>query len=78
MKANISFIYIFLAMMYTPVLAVLKPFKYQPHKIVKHTQTTRQQKPTYCLSVSDHFVGLPLKGLTILANITLDGKYRQT
>ena len=25
--------------------------------MVKHTQTIRQQKPTNCLSMSDHFVG---------------------
>ena len=30
--------------------------------MVKHTQTTRRQKPTNCLSVFDHFVGLALKG----------------
>ena len=29
----------------------------------KHTQTIRQQKPTSCLNVFDHFVGLLLKGL---------------
>ena len=34
----------------------------QPHKMVKHTQTIRRQEPTNCLSVFDHFVGLPLKG----------------
>ena len=31
--------------------------------MVKHTQTIRRQQPTNCLSVFDHFVGLPLKGL---------------
>ena len=31
--------------------------------MVKHTQTNRRQHPTYCLSVFDHFLGLPLKGL---------------
>ena len=31
--------------------------------MVKHTQTIRQQKPTNCLSVFDHFVGLALKWL---------------
>ena len=30
--------------------------------MVKHTQTLRWQKPTNCLSVFDHFVGLALKG----------------
>ena len=31
--------------------------------MVKHSQTIRQQQPTSCLSVFDHFVGLALKGL---------------
>ena len=31
--------------------------------MVKHTKTIRWQKPTNCLSVFDHFVGLALKGL---------------
>ena len=31
--------------------------------MVKHTQKILQQKPTICLSVFDHFVGLALKGL---------------
>ena len=31
--------------------------------MVKHTQTICWQKPTNCLSVFDHFVGLMLKGL---------------
>ena len=31
--------------------------------MVKHTQTIRWQKPTNCLSVFDHFMGLALKGL---------------
>ena len=31
--------------------------------MVKHTQTIHRQKPTSCLSVFDHFVGLALKGL---------------
>ena len=39
------------------------PFKHQPRKMVKHTQTIRQQKPTNCLRVFDQFVGLALKGL---------------
>ena len=34
--------------------------------MVKHTQTIRQQQPTNCLSVLDHFVGLALKGLNFL------------
>ena len=31
--------------------------------MVKHTQTIPRQKPTNCLSVFDHFVGLALKEL---------------
>ena len=31
--------------------------------MVKHIQAIRRQKPTNCLSVFDHFVGLWLKGL---------------
>ena len=34
--------------------------------MVKHTETIRRQKPTNCLSVFEHFVGLALKGLTKL------------
>ena len=33
--------------------------------MVKQTQTIRQQKPTNCLSVFDHFVVLALKGLNL-------------
>ena len=36
-------------------------FKRQPHKIVKHTQTSRRQ---IALTVFDHFVGLALKWLS--------------
>ena len=39
------------------------PFKHQPHKKIKHTQTIRQLLPTNCVSVFDHFVGLALKQL---------------
>ena len=39
-----------------------KPLKRQTHKKVKHTQTMRQQQPTNCLSVFDHFAGWRLKG----------------
>ena len=35
--------------------------KRQPQKMVKHTQKLRPQKPTNCLSVFDHFVGLALR-----------------
>ena len=37
--------------------------------MVKHTQTIRPQKPTNCLSVFNHFMGLALKGL----RLNLDG-----
>ena len=47
-----------------------QPYKRQPHKMVKHTQTIRRQNPTNCLSVSDHFLPLALKGLKI--NLILD------
>ena len=36
--------------------------------MVKHTQAIRRQQPTNCLSVFDHFLGLALKGLTVLLN----------
>ena len=45
------------------------PFKRQPHKMVKHTQTIRQQKPTNYLSVLDRFVGLVLKGISFLSAV---------
>ena len=38
---------------------MLNSFKRQSHKMVKHTQTIRQQ------SVFDHFVKLALKGLKL-------------
>ena len=44
----------------------LNPFKCQPHKMVKHTQIIRRQKPTNCFIVLDHFVGLALKGLSFI------------
>ena len=37
--------------------------------MVKHAQTIRWQKPTNCLSVFDHFVGLALKGLNVLDTV---------
>ena len=40
------------------------PFKHQSHKMVKHTQTIRRHLSTNCLRVFNHFVKLPLKGLT--------------
>ena len=42
---------------------ILIPFKRQPHKMVKHTQTIRRLLPKKCLSVFDRFMGLALKGL---------------
>ena len=35
--------------------------KYEPHKMVKQTETNCQLFPTSCLSVFDHFVWLALK-----------------
>ena len=37
--------------------------------MVKNTQAIRQQEPTNCLNVLDHFVGLALKGLNKLAQL---------
>ena len=45
------------------IRGIFKPFKRQPHKMVKHTQTIRRQQPTNWLSLFDHFVGLVLKSL---------------
>ena len=45
------------------IFKLTKPFKHQPHKIVKYTQTIRRQQPTNCLIACDRFVGLALKGL---------------
>ena len=39
-----------------------KPFKRQPHKMVKQTHTICREQST-CLSVLDHFVELALKWL---------------
>ena len=41
----------------------LNPFKRQPHKMVKHTQTIRQQIADKLFECVNHFVGLALKGL---------------
>ena len=41
------------------------PFKGQPHKMVKQTQTIRRLLPTNCLSVFGYFLGLAHKGLTV-------------
>ena len=45
-----------------------EPFKSQPHKMVKHPQTIRRQKPTNYLNVFDNFMGLALKGLNFTEN----------
>ena len=50
---------------------VSSPFKRQPDKMVKYTQTICRQHPTNCLSVLDHFVGLALKGLSNLAMVRI-------
>ena len=42
---------------------VIKPLSTNLRKMVKYTQTVRQQQPTSCLVLFDHFVGLALKGL---------------
>ena len=42
---------------------IFYPFKRQPHKMVKHTQTIRRLLPTNYLSMFGHFVGLALKRL---------------
>ena len=47
---------------------MINPLSASPHKMVKHTQTIHRQKPTNCLSVFDHFVGLALKGLREYVN----------
>ena len=40
------------------------PFKCQPGKMIKYTETIRREMRTNSLSVFDHFVGLTLKGLS--------------
>ena len=49
----------------------------QSHKMVKHTQTIRQQQPTISLSVFDHFVKLAFKGLIVMCNRTFPWKQLQ-
>ena len=39
--------------------------------MVKHAQTILPQKPTNCMSVLDHFMGLALKGLSLLGRTLL-------
>ena len=50
-------------LMYTS-MGIKFPISIKPHKLIKHTQTIRQQETTKCLSVLDHFVGLAPKRLT--------------
>ena len=52
----------------------------QSQKMVQHTQTIRWLLPTNCLSVFDHFVGLPLEGfklikLSFLVKVRFGGLY---
>ena len=46
---------------------MVNPFKHQPHKIVKHTQTIRRQQPANWVCF-DHFVELALKGLSYITD----------
>ena len=39
-------------------ICIIYPFKWQPHKMVKHTQTIRRQQSINCWSVFEHLVGL--------------------
>ena len=50
----------------------LNPSNASLTKMVQHTQKIRWQRPKNCLSVSDHFVGSVLKGLTakLLVNMS--------
>ena len=43
--------------------------------MIKRTQAIRQQQPIIILSVFDHFVGLPLKGLTFHQNCRIKNYY---
>ena len=43
----------------------LEPFKRQPQKMIKHTQTIHGLLSTNCLSVFDHYKGMALKGLIV-------------
>ena len=47
-------------------LLLLNPLSANPTKWSNTLKTIRRQKPTNCLSVFDHFVGLALKGLTLV------------
>ena len=48
---------------------VFNPLSASSKKMIKHTQTIRRQIADE-LSVSDHFVGLALKGLLLLLTMT--------
>ena len=43
-----------------------QPLSANPNKMVKYNQTISLQKPTNCLSVFDHCMGLTLKGLKVI------------
>ena len=53
------------------VITLYQHFRYQPHKMVKHTQTIRWLLATNCLDASDHFVELALKGLNIFLSFII-------
>ena len=42
--------------------------KRRPHKMLKHTQIIRQEQWSNCLSVFDHYLGLALKGFTLIVS----------
>ena len=52
-----------------------KAYSSQPNKVIKHSQRIRQQKPTNCLRVFDHFVGLVLKELNGLKSSLWEKSY---
>ena len=54
---------------------MIEPFKRQPHKMVKHTQTICWQELTNCLSVFEHFEGLALKELKYISKLHLKTKF---
>ena len=56
-------------MLFCVICKYSQAIKRQAHKMVKHTQTIRQQiGDKLATSVFDHFVGLVLKVLKIFAN----------
>ena len=50
-------------MVISPASHRTQPFKHQPQKMVKPSQTIRREEPMDCLSVFDHFLGSALKRL---------------